>query len=168
MDRYEMTTRSYVVEVQADSSGTWRGNGLRFPSREEATAYAEDLAYRWTAVRDWRVVDSALMSTHKFVDERVVECSERRVVIKEIVSRNPLWTTAARDTCQLLLDVMDDAQLMDVLMSLRKKAHDYEACGCTYAGDNRWSCGFWEFEEEGAPSYAEELPDTYAGISEPV
>lgn len=49
---------SYKVEVQADSSGTWAGNGLRFATEDVAKAYGEDLAYRWTAVREWRVVES--------------------------------------------------------------------------------------------------------------
>jgi len=50
---------SYKVEVQADSTGTWCGNGLRFATEEEATLYAKNLAWRWTAVREWRVVESA-------------------------------------------------------------------------------------------------------------
>lgn len=49
---------SYKVEVQADSSGEWTGNGLRFATEREANAYGHDLAYRWTAVREFRVVES--------------------------------------------------------------------------------------------------------------
>lgn len=49
---------SYKVEVIADSSGTWAGNGLRFATEEEAAAYAVDLASRWTLVRETRVVPS--------------------------------------------------------------------------------------------------------------
>ena len=48
----------FKVEVQADRTGTWCGNGLSFPTLEEARAYALDLFMRWTAVREWRVVDS--------------------------------------------------------------------------------------------------------------
>jgi hypothetical protein len=47
----------YRVEVQADSTGTWAGNGLRFATSAEATAYAQDLMMRWTSVRNWRVVE---------------------------------------------------------------------------------------------------------------
>jgi hypothetical protein len=46
----------FRVEVIADLTGEWCGNGLTFPGRAEAEAYACDLACRWTAVRDWRVV----------------------------------------------------------------------------------------------------------------
>lgn len=46
----------YKVEVIADSSGKWCGNGLTFDTKEAAEAYAENLAYRWTLVREWRVV----------------------------------------------------------------------------------------------------------------
>lgn len=48
---------SYKVEVIADSSGEWAGNALRFATRESAETYARNLAWRWTAVRDTRVVE---------------------------------------------------------------------------------------------------------------
>ena len=48
----------YKVEVIADSSSKWASNALRFDSVESAEDYAHDLAMRWTAVRDWRVVAS--------------------------------------------------------------------------------------------------------------
>ena len=48
---------TYKVEVQADSTGTWAGNGLTFDTADEAKAYAIDLHGRWTAVRQWRVID---------------------------------------------------------------------------------------------------------------
>jgi hypothetical protein len=47
---------SYAVEVIADSSSKWVGNGLRFATRKEAKAYGADLASRWTLVARWRVV----------------------------------------------------------------------------------------------------------------
>lgn len=47
------------VEVIADSTGKWVGNGLRFHGLEEAKTYGADLFSRWTAVRSWRVVDEA-------------------------------------------------------------------------------------------------------------
>ena len=46
----------YKVEVQADRSGTWCGNGLRFSTPKQARDYARDLEMRWTAVRAWRVM----------------------------------------------------------------------------------------------------------------
>ena len=47
----------FKVEVIADASGEWCGNGMRFHSRADAERYADDLASRWTAVREWRVVE---------------------------------------------------------------------------------------------------------------
>jgi hypothetical protein len=49
---------SYKAEVIADSSGEWVANALRFPTREMAEKYGADLSMRWTAVREWRVVES--------------------------------------------------------------------------------------------------------------
>jgi hypothetical protein len=49
----------FKVEVIADNSGRWVGNGLTFPTQSEAQSYANDLAMRWTLVRDWRVVEVA-------------------------------------------------------------------------------------------------------------
>lgn len=49
---------SWKSEVIADSTGEWVGNGLRFATKDEADAYVTDLAIRWTAVRQHRVVAS--------------------------------------------------------------------------------------------------------------
>lgn len=49
---------SYAVEVIADRSGKFCGNGVRFATKEEAEISARDLASRWTLVTDWRVVES--------------------------------------------------------------------------------------------------------------
>jgi len=49
---------SYKVEVIADSTGKWCGNAMRYATEAEARAQAEALAWRWTAVREWRVVES--------------------------------------------------------------------------------------------------------------
>jgi hypothetical protein len=46
----------YKVEVIADNSGQWVGNGLRFETEQKAKEYASDLFSRWTAVRETRVV----------------------------------------------------------------------------------------------------------------
>jgi hypothetical protein len=56
---------SFKVEVQADSTGTWAGNGLRFASQDEADDYGKDLAGRWTSVRHWRTVESDDPVTHR-------------------------------------------------------------------------------------------------------
>lgn len=49
---------SFKVEVIADSTGNWCGNGLRFHTEDDAKSYAVDLSSRWTAVLDHRVVPS--------------------------------------------------------------------------------------------------------------
>lgn len=49
---------SFKPEVIADSSGKWSGNALRFATRKEAEANVQNLAMRWTLVRDTRVVES--------------------------------------------------------------------------------------------------------------
>lgn len=48
----------WKVEVIADSSGKWCGNAMRYDTKEEAEKAAFDLAMRWMAVRDWRVVEA--------------------------------------------------------------------------------------------------------------
>ena len=52
--------RSYRVDVQADSTGTWATNGIRLPTREQAEAYGQDLMMRWTAVREMRVSECSI------------------------------------------------------------------------------------------------------------
>jgi hypothetical protein len=51
-----VTDKPYKIEVQADSTGTWAGNALRFETGDQAADYANDLWSRWTAVRHWRVL----------------------------------------------------------------------------------------------------------------
>lgn len=46
----------FKPEVIADNSGKWTGNALVFATVEEASIYANDLMFRWIAVRDTRVV----------------------------------------------------------------------------------------------------------------
>lgn len=47
----------FKVEVIADNSGKWAGNGLRFRTKSEANAYGHDLYLRWTLVREWRIIE---------------------------------------------------------------------------------------------------------------
>lgn len=60
---------SWAAEVIADDSGKFCGNGLRFPTKEDAEAYAKDLFSRWTAVREWRVVESTDPVNHYPVNQ---------------------------------------------------------------------------------------------------
>lgn len=50
--------RSWAAEVIADNSGKWCGNALRFASKADAEAWVKDLSWRWTLVRETRVVPS--------------------------------------------------------------------------------------------------------------
>ena len=59
---------SFKAEVQADSSGTWAGNALRFETEAEAAAYGDDLAGRWTLVRAVRTTESNDPVNYRFVD----------------------------------------------------------------------------------------------------
>jgi len=47
----------FKVEVIADNSGKWAGNGLTFETKEAAEKYGRNLMSRWMAVREWRVVE---------------------------------------------------------------------------------------------------------------
>ena len=51
---------SFKVEVNTygDPEGVYTPNGLRFPTADKALDYGFDLACRWAAVQEWRVVES--------------------------------------------------------------------------------------------------------------
>lgn len=49
----------YRVEVIADNSGKWVGNGKLFETVDLAIEYAIDLWTRWTLVQKWRVVNTS-------------------------------------------------------------------------------------------------------------
>ena len=52
--------RSWKVGIMTSScfTDTMSFNALRFHTQEQALAYGEDLASRWTAVTQWKVVPS--------------------------------------------------------------------------------------------------------------
>ena len=49
---------SWKIEVVVDDSGEWEGDPLRFETQREALAYARDHEFRWSALRDKRIVKS--------------------------------------------------------------------------------------------------------------
>jgi len=67
---------SFAAEVIADSSGKWVGNGVRFPTEQEAKDYVRDLARRWTLVRDTRVVMSTEPPNYNWVNNGPVRISD--------------------------------------------------------------------------------------------
>jgi hypothetical protein len=70
-EKLPLDTQSWAAEVQADSSGKWTGNMVRFATKLEAEKYAGDLSMRWTAVREWRVVTSPDPVNYRIVDNRL-------------------------------------------------------------------------------------------------
>lgn len=52
---------TYAVEVVAYATGKWIPNGMKFRTVEEAKAYGMSLGERWTAVRNWRVVQTTVV-----------------------------------------------------------------------------------------------------------
>jgi hypothetical protein len=62
---------SWKVEVVLDDSGEWESDPLRFKTEQEALAYARDLEFRCSAVRDKRIVksdDPSRRANQTFVD----------------------------------------------------------------------------------------------------
>lgn len=59
---------SWGVQVQADASGEWVGNGLRFATETEAQDYGTDLALRWTAVKAIRIVEILNVANYAWID----------------------------------------------------------------------------------------------------
>lgn len=45
------------VKTYGDPEDSWTGNQITHASRAQAKIAAEDLFMRWTAVKNWRVVD---------------------------------------------------------------------------------------------------------------
>lgn len=64
---------SWKPEVQTDNTGQWYGNALRFATKEECDANAQDLAMRWTSVRDWRSTECNDPVNYQYVDHKLVE-----------------------------------------------------------------------------------------------
>lgn len=69
------------VHTAGDPEGVFTGNALRFATKEEAEQYVFDLAMRWTAVADTRVVEVDDPVTHAIQDRTLVrlEASAKEV-----------------------------------------------------------------------------------------
>jgi hypothetical protein len=61
---------SWKIEVVVDDSGEWESDPLRFETPREALAYARDLEFRWSAVRDKRIVKSEDPVNHSWPQRR--------------------------------------------------------------------------------------------------
>jgi hypothetical protein len=60
---------SWKVEVVMDDSGEWECDSLRFASQQEAVAYARDLEFRCSALRDKRVMESRDPVNHRWTTQ---------------------------------------------------------------------------------------------------
>ncbi len=89
-------TISFKTEVQADNSGTWAGNALRFATKAEAEQYVADLSMRWTAVRETRVVESDDPVNYAFVDGKAVDAVEVTKAAPTKAKRKPRGDTIAK------------------------------------------------------------------------
>lgn len=49
--------KRFRIQVIADNSGEWCGNGRTFETEAEAWEAADNLASRWTLVKEWRVLE---------------------------------------------------------------------------------------------------------------
>lgn len=67
---------SWKPEVIADGSGKWVGNMLRFATEQEAKDYVRDLSWRWTLVRDTRVIEVDEPVTHRWANGKSEEIKE--------------------------------------------------------------------------------------------
>lgn len=62
---------SFKPEVMVTGESDWLANGLCFATRQEAEDSAQDLTMRWTAVRDWRAVESTDPVNYSYHDHNL-------------------------------------------------------------------------------------------------
>lgn len=67
---------SFAGEVIADNSGKFYGNQMRFATKQEAENYIANLMFKWTAVRETRVVKTNDPVNYRFVDYHLVRVEE--------------------------------------------------------------------------------------------
>jgi len=68
--------KSWKPEVIADNIGHWAGNAVRLATKAEAERYVADLMYRWTSVRETRVVECDDPVTHAWTEHGLVRIIE--------------------------------------------------------------------------------------------
>jgi hypothetical protein len=65
-DLKDAPTGPFRAEVIASSDMHWSTNALRFPTKEEALEYVENLARRWMLVTHWRVVQQSVPENQEY------------------------------------------------------------------------------------------------------
>ena len=63
---------SWKPEVQTDNTGEWYSNALCFATRAEAEANVDNIAMRWSAVIDTRVVESDDPVNYQWINGKLV------------------------------------------------------------------------------------------------
>lgn len=69
---------SWKPEVQADNTGQWYNNALRFETEPEAISCVKDLASRWYAVRDTRVTECEDKVNARWIDGKTEHLDDVR------------------------------------------------------------------------------------------
>ena len=64
--------RSFKAEVRTGSDPKYYSNAVRFKTKNEADRYGTDLAFRWTAVADLRIVPSDEDVNYKLINDELV------------------------------------------------------------------------------------------------
>lgn len=59
---------AYRVEVLASGESTWATNAMEYDSEDDAKRAGSDLADRWLAVVDWRVVPTTTPRRQQYTD----------------------------------------------------------------------------------------------------
>jgi hypothetical protein len=71
--------KSFAAEVTADSTGKWYGNQIRLATKQEAENYVANLMFKWTAVRDTRVVETDDPVNYQFIDYQLIPVTDSDV-----------------------------------------------------------------------------------------
>jgi hypothetical protein len=70
---------SWKVEVIMDDSGEWEGDPRRFATEQEALAYARDLEFRCSAIREKRIMRSEDPVNHCWTSRGVGSARRREI-----------------------------------------------------------------------------------------
>jgi hypothetical protein len=62
---------SWRPEVQADRTGQWYANALRFATKQEAEGNVAALKWNWTAVTETRVIECDDPVNYRWVDGKL-------------------------------------------------------------------------------------------------
>ncbi|MDM7919568.1 MAG: hypothetical protein QUS12_10430, partial [Methanosarcina sp.] len=88
MKRKGLTEDSFKVEVTTKGdNGEYVSNALRFATQNEAEQYAKDLAWKWTAVLDYRVTSSSDPVNSKWESGHVISVDSKKSTAKDTATK---------------------------------------------------------------------------------